>query len=165
MGSLKEIRIRIASIGSTEKITSAMKLVSAAKLRRAQTAIVNLRPYSRKLNEILQDLSSSMMSMEDMPLFHHRNPERVVIVVITSNKGLCGGFNSNVIKETQLLIKERYYEQNRTGRLKLICIGKKGNEQLSKYFDVIQYNETLLENSSFSELTTIADYLMRGFLK
>lgn len=165
MGNLKEIRIRIASIESTEKITSAMKLVSAAKLRRAQTSIINLRPYSNKLNEILQDLSDAADSTNEMPLFDKRTPEKIALVVITSNKGLCGSFNSNVIKEVNRLIKTKYKRQFEAGNVHLICIGKKGNEQLNKIYNVVQYNESLLDKPEFSDMVRIANKLMDQFIK
>ncbi len=165
MGNLKEIRTRISSIESTQKITSSMKLVSAAKLRRAQTAIQYLRPYSEKLNEILHDLSDSAESMEDMPLFEKRTPEKVVILVITSNKGLCGAFNSNIVKQVNKLVAEKYAAQHQAGNVKLICIGKKGNEQLNKIYPVLLSNESLLDNPDFRELSKIADFLTQGFLK
>ena len=164
MGNLKEIRTRISSIESTQKITSSMKLVSAAKLRRAQTAIQYLRPYSEKLNEILHNLSGSATSTEGLPLFEQRAPEKIMLVVITSNKGLCGAFNANIVKQVHALIDGPYAEQHRAGNVRLICIGKKGNEQLSKVYPVVQYNETLLDNPEFSELAAIADYLTSEFL-
>ncbi len=163
MGSLKEIRIRIASVESTQKITGAMKMVSAAKLRRAQNAIISLRPYSNKLNEILQNLSSSAESMADMPLFATRDIENVVLVVISSNRGLCGSFNSNVVKETRHLIETQYAKQAAAGKLKIICLGKKAKEQLAKNYDVIQYNEALIDTPVFNEVAQIAQFLMDGF--
>jgi len=163
MGNLKEIRTRITSIESTQKITSSMKLVSAAKLRRAQTAIQHLRPYSQKLNEILANLASST-GTEQMPLFQQREPEKVVVVAITSNKGLCGAFNSNIIKSVHHLIEEKYAEQNRAGNVRLICIGKKGNDQLGKNYPVALSNEKLLDNPDFTELSAIADDLVMQFL-
>ncbi|MBR4218531.1 MAG: ATP synthase F1 subunit gamma [Bacteroidales bacterium] len=163
MGSLKEIRIRIASVESTQKITGAMKMVSAAKLRRAQNAIISLRPYSNKLNEILQNLSSSAESMADMPLFATRDIENVVLVVISSNRGLCGSFNSNVVKETRHLIETQYAKQAAAGKLKIICLGKKAKEQLAKNYDVIQYNEALIDTPAFNEVAQIAQFLMDGF--
>lgn len=165
MGNLKEIRTRISSIESTQKITSSMKLVSAAKLRRAQTAIQYLRPYSEKLNEILHNLSGSATSTESLPLFEQRTPEKVMLVVITSNKGLCGAFNSNIVKQVHALIQGKYAEQYRAGNVQLICIGKKGNEQLGKVYPVVRYNEALLDNPDFGELTKIADFLTSGFLE
>lgn len=165
MGNLKEIRTRISSIESTQKITSSMKLVSAAKLRRAQTAILQLRPYSQKLNEILGDLSSTAESMENMPLFEKRAPENVVLVVISSNKGLCGAFNTNVVKAVNHLVETNYADQFKNNNVKLICLGKKAKEQLAKTYPVIQSNEALLDNPDFGELCTIADTLVQGFLK
>ena len=164
MGNLKEIRTRITSIESTQKITSSMKLVSAAKLRRAQTAIQHLRPYSQKLSDILNDLASSNTSTEQLQLIDEREPEKVVIVVITSNKGLCGAFNSNIVKTVNHLVEEKYAEQHRAGNVRLICFGKKGNEHLSKHFPVMLYNEKLLDNPDFSELSAIADDLMKQFV-
>ncbi|MBP5562465.1 MAG: ATP synthase F1 subunit gamma [Bacteroidales bacterium] len=164
MGNLKEIRTRIASIESTQKITSSMKLVSAAKLRRAQTAIQHLRPYSQKLNEILNNLAGSNTGVEQLPLFERREPEKVVVVAITSNKGLCGAFNSNIIKTVNHLISEKYAEQHRAGHLQLICIGKKGNDQLGKLYPVAFSNEKLLDNPDFTELSAIADDLVMKFI-
>ena len=164
MGNLKEIRTRIASIESTQKITSSMKLVSAAKLRRAQTAIQHLRPYSQKLNEILNNLAGSNMDVEQLPLFERREPEKVVVVAITSNKGLCGAFNSNIIKTVNHLISEKYAEQHRAGHLQLVCIGKKGNDQLGKHYPVAFLNEKLLDDPDFTELSAIADDLVMKFI-
>lgn len=163
MGSLKEIRIRIASVESTQKITGAMKMVSAAKLRRAQNAIISLRPYSNKLNEILQNLSSSAESMADMPLFTARDIENVVLVVISSNRGLCGSFNSNVVKEVRNLIETKYAKQAEVGKLKIICLGKKAKEQLAKTYDVIQCNEALIDTPVFNDTAQIAQFLMDGY--
>ena len=164
MGNLKEIRTRITSIESTQKITSSMKLVSAAKLRRAQTAIQHLRPYSQKLNEILNNLAGSSTGVEHLSLFEQREPEKVVIVVITSNKGLCGAFNSNVIKTVNHLIAEKYADQHRAGHLQLICIGKKGKEHLSKLYPVTYYNEELLDNPDFTVLSSATDNLVQQFI-
>ncbi len=164
MGNLKEIRTRITSIESTQKITSSMKLVSAAKLRRAQTAIQHLRPYSQKLNEILNNLAGSNSGTEPSPLFEAREAEKVVIVVITSNKGLCGAFNSNIVKTVNHLVTEKYAEQHRAGNVQLICFGKKGKEQLSKQFPVSFYNEKLLDNPDFTEISALADGLVQRFI-
>ena len=164
MGNLKEIRTRITSIESTQKITSSMKLVSAAKLRRAQTAIQHLRPYSQKLNEILNNLAGSNTGSEPSPLFETHEVEKVVIVVITSNKGLCGAFNSNIVKTVNHLIAEKYAEQHRAGNVQLICFGKKGKEQLSKVYPVQYYNEKLLDNPDFTEISALADDLMKQFV-
>ncbi len=165
MGNLKEIRTRISSIESTQKITSSMKLVSAAKLRRAQSSIQYLRPYSEKLNEILADLSSAAGSMENMPLFEQRTTEKVVIVVISSNKGLCGAFNANIMKTVHQLVETQYADQHRNGNLQLVCIGKKGYEQLSKQYPVMQQNEALIDHPDFTEVSAICEELTQRFLK
>lgn len=165
MGNLKEIRTRITSIESTQKITGSMKLVSAAKLRRAQTAIQHLRPYSQKLSEILSNIATSNAVSENMPLFEEREPEKVLLVVITSNKGLCGAFNSNIVKTVQNLIDEKYKRQSESGNLKLICIGKKGYEHLSKSHTVDQYEEKLIDSPDFQITSKIADSIVERFAK
>lgn len=164
MGNLKEIRVRIASVQSTQKITSAMKLVSAAKLRRAQNAIIGLRPYSNKLNEILSNLSSSLENSAEMPLLKARNIEKVVLVVISSNRGLCGGFNSNIVKEVIRVVENRYAQQNQEGNLQLICLGKKAAEQLSKKYNVISVNEEVIETSQFTVISDLAEKLMKQYI-
>jgi F-type H+-transporting ATPase subunit gamma len=164
MPSLKEIRIRIASVQSTEKITSAMKLVSAAKLRRAQNAVFNLKPYSNKLNAILQNLSDSVEISEEHPLFAQRDPEKVALIAITSNRGLCGAFNSNIIKEIHRLINEEYAQSFRNDKLKLITIGKKATEQLQKNYTIFYANESLLETPNFEEAAKIATDLINDFI-
>ena len=163
MASLKEIRVRIASVSSTQKITSAMKMVSASKLRRAQTAILSLRPYSNKLNEILQNLSGSSDNLDAMPLFQKRAEENVALVVISSNRGLCGAFNTNIVKKVQSLLKEEYAEQTANGHVKLYCIGKKAAEQLGKHFEVAWKNEELIETTSFESIAQLAETLMSEF--
>lgn len=163
MSNLKEIRTRIVSVESTKKITSAMKLVSAAKLRRAQNAISNLRPYANKLNDILQNLSSDIFI--ENPLFCKRTPEKVVVVVITSNRGLCGAFNSNIIKETERFIHEEYAQQFQEGNLKLICIGEKANEQLQKKYEILKVNNVLLDAPKFEDIARIAADLMNNFIQ
>ena len=165
MGNLKEIRTRISSIESTEKITSAMKLVSAAKFRRSQQAIIALRPYSNKLSEIMSSLSDAADTAEDMPLFAQRPAEKVVVIAITSNKGLCGSFNSSIIKETMHLLKEKYDKQAKANQVQLICLGKKGKETLSKTYPLMLSNEQLLDKPEFTEVATIAEDLMDKFAK
>ena len=165
MGNLKEIRTRISSIESTQKITSSMKLVSAAKLRRAQTAIQYLRPYSEKLNDILHSLSVSAESMEEMPLVEKREPRNIIIVAITSNKGLCGAFNANIVKAVHHLVEDQYAAQHKEGRVQLICLGKKGREQLSKTYPILLSNEEIIDNPDFSALSSIGTMLTERFLK
>ncbi|MBI9035184.1 MAG: F0F1 ATP synthase subunit gamma, partial [Bacteroidales bacterium] len=111
MGGLKEIRTRIDSVNSTMQITSAMKLVAASKLRRAQNAIIAMRPYASKLQNILQNLSASVENSDDGVYSVQRKPEKVLVVAISSNRGLCGAFNANVIKNTKRHIHENYSDQ------------------------------------------------------
>ena len=164
MANLKEIRIRIASVQSTQKITGAMKMVSAAKLRRAQTAIINLRPYSNKLNEILKNLSSSADEMENMPLFQQRKEANIAIVVISSNRGLCGSFNTNVFKKVEHILQTEYEPQAANGNVQLYCIGKKAKEQLIKNHEITWFNETLLDTSAFDEIADLGEQLMQDFI-
>lgn len=163
MASLKEIRIRLTSVQSTQKITAAMKLVSAAKLRKAQSAILSLRPYSLKLNAILGNLSSSVEVSADNHFFENREPENVLIIAITSNRGLCGAFNTNIAKEIQQLVKAKYEKQNSAGTLQIICLGKKGAEQLKKKFNVIQINEEIIDAPKFEDVAKLSDSLMLDF--
>lgn len=164
MGNLKEIRTRISSVSSTQKITSAMKLVSAAKLRRAQNSIIGLRPYATKLDEILSTLSETVDNKGELPFLEVREPKNVVLVVITANRGLCGTFNANVIKETQRLIREQYATQQKEGNLSIVCIGRKGYEQLGKHCKIRHYNEQLIDNPAFNDLTVITNQLLDDFL-
>jgi F-type H+-transporting ATPase subunit gamma len=126
MPNLKAIRIRIASVKSTRQITSAMKMVAAAKLRKAQDKIVRLRPYANKLQEILVNLSQSLADSEIENIYSRRSSsEKILIIVITSNRGLCGAFNSNVIKEAKRIVAENYYGQFKKGEVRFLTIGKK----------------------------------------
>jgi F-type H+-transporting ATPase subunit gamma len=150
MANLKAIRIRIASFKSTRQITSAMKMVSAAKLRKAQDKIVRLRPYANKLHELLVDLSLSLVDSEIENVYGRVSaPEKVLLVVITSNRGLCGAFNTNVINETRRIISEKYPDQFRKGNLKILPIGKKGFD----YFRRQKANMLSEQNNLFNDLT------------
>lgn len=164
MSSLKEVRNRITSIDSTRKITSAMKMVSASKLRRAQSLIVQLRPYARKLNELISNLSGSL-NKDENPLFkEHEEINNVLLVVVSSNRGLCGGFNSNILKYTTKLVETTYKEQNAAGNLKFITIGRKATEFiLKKYGNVIESHDHLTEHTSFDESAGIANMLMEKY--
>src|ERR1700743_1765355 len=124
MANLKEVRNRIKSVTSTQQITKAMKMVSAAKLKRATNAIIQLRPYADKLKELLANLSASLEDGSS-PFLEERAPKRVLIVVVSSNRGLAGAFNTNVIKTTNNLIAEKYGEQLRAGNVSIVSIGKK----------------------------------------
>ena len=139
-----------------------MKLVSAAKLRRAQNAIFTLRPYANKLNAILQNISFN--ASEAYPLFAQREPENILLIVITSNRGLCGAFNSNIIKETNRLITEKYTKQLQAGKVKLICFGKKAAEQLQKNYEISYANESLIDVPNFEEIANLVSHLINDFM-
>tara|TARA_B100001939_G_scaffold259520_1_gene226552 strand:- start:7499 stop:8353 length:855 start_codon:yes stop_codon:yes gene_type:complete len=156
MANLKEIRNRISSVSSTMQITSAMKMVSAAKLKKAQDAITAMRPYSDKLTQMLVNLSSSV-DFENVYL-SPRKIENKLIVCITSNRGLCGAFNSNVIKKCTEIANSS--NQN----VSFFCIGKKGGDILSKNHNVIQSHNEIFDDLTFENISAIADILMSKFL-
>lgn len=159
MANLKEIRNRIASIGSTMKITSAMKMVSAAKLKKAQDAIVQMRPYANKLTELLQNLSATLDSDDGGEYTEQRKVNKVLIVAITSNRGLCGGFNSSVIKDVKRIAGSTYEGKE----LSVLTIGKKGNDLLSKEFDIYKNESDIYNDLSFENVASIAEDLMLQF--
>jgi F-type H+-transporting ATPase subunit gamma len=164
MANLKEIRNRITSVGSTMQITSAMKMVSAAKLKRAQDAITQLKPYSNKLQEILGNLSASLDISENQ-LAADRGKNNVLIVAITSNRGLCGGFNNNVIKRVNQEIAEQYATSN----VKILCLGKKAKDAFKRsdwYFETenLAIPQDIFQDLSFVNSSTIAEFLMTSFL-
>jgi F-type H+-transporting ATPase subunit gamma len=165
MANLKAIRIRIASVKSTRQITSAMKMVSAAKLRKAQDKIVRLRPYANKLHEIQVDISRNLADSEIENIYGRISPpEKILIVVITSNRGLCGAFNTNVIKETRRIISEKYYEQFKNGNLKILTIGKKGFDLFRKLrLTMLPEQNNLLNDLSFDDVAMVAENIMSYF--
>ena len=165
MPNLKEIRSRITSVGSTMQITSAMKMVSAAKLKRAQDAITQMRPYSNKLTDLLQSLSSSLDGSENNQYSDSREVKKLLIVAITSNRGLCGGFNSYIIKSAKNIIEK----QNKNTDVEILSIGKKSSEHFTKngykMFSVHDevYNELTFENISIIAETIINKFLSKEF--
>ncbi len=165
MANLKAIRIRITSVKSTRQITSAMKMVSAAKLRKAQDKIVRLRPYAGKLHEILVGLSQSLADSEvDNAYGRVSPPDKILIVVITSNRGLCGAFNANVIKEARRIVSEKYYDQFKNGNLKLLTIGKKGFDYFRKQsVNMLPEQNRLLNDLTFDNVAVVADQIMKSF--
>lgn len=161
MGNLKEVRTRIASISSNQKITSAMKMVSAAKFRRAQNAILTMRPYSEKLSEIINNID--VADGLDTPYHQVRKAEKVLLVVIASNKGLCGAFNSNVIKEANRRI-EYYLETDKNITLNMITIGKRTTEFFSKRTPYVSESFIeILDKPSFDSISEIAEMIMKRF--
>ena len=159
MANLKEIRNRISSIGSTMQITSAMKMVSAAKLKKAQDAITAMRPYSSKLTELLQNLSATLDSDAGGAYSKQREVSKALLVVVTSNRGLCGGFNSSVIKETTQNIAANYQDVD----VDLLTIGKKGNDILSKSYPVIDARNDIFDNLTFDYVAEVAEKIMKLF--
>ncbi|SHF68077.1 ATP synthase F1 subunit gamma [Pedobacter caeni] len=165
MANLKEVRIRISSVQSTQQITKAMKMVSAAKLKRATNAIVQLRPYATKLKEILGNLSASLEGSSS-PFIQEREPNKVLIVVVSSNRGLAGAFNMNVIKATNNLIAEKYSEQYKKGNVSIVAIGKKSQDFYEKRnYNVIGNNNEVYTALTFENVTKITDSIMAGFEK
>ena len=161
MANLKEIRNRIASVGSTMQITSAMKMVSAAKLKKAQDAITAMRPYSEKLTELLQNLSATLDTDSGSSFAQQREVNKVLVVAITSNRGLAGAFNSNIIKASKAL-KEKTYAGK---QVDFVTIGKKGNDIISKDSNVIEFNATIFDDLNFKSSSDIAQMLMDTFTK
>ena len=160
MANLKEIRNRIASIGSTMQITSAMKMVSAAKLKKAQDANTAMRPYSSKLTELLQNLSATLDSDVGGAYTKQRDLSKVLLVVVTSNRGLCGGFNSSVVKETVQNITANYQDVH----VDLLTIGKKGNDILSKTYPVIDTRNDIYDDLTFDKVAEVAEKIMHLYV-
>ncbi|MCG1034998.1 ATP synthase F1 subunit gamma [Polaribacter sargassicola] len=156
MANLKEIRNRITSIKSTMQITSAMKMVSAAKLKKAQDAITAMRPYSSKLTELLQNLSATLDSNAGGVYSTQREVSKVLLVVVTSNRGLCGGFNSSITKEVLKTVKEKYSNVD----VDLFAIGKKGADTLEKQFNIIENNNEIYDDLTFDNVAILAEKLM-----
>ncbi|MBT4478273.1 MAG: ATP synthase F1 subunit gamma [Flavobacteriales bacterium] len=160
MANLKEIRSRISSVGSTMQITSAMKMVSAAKLKRAQDAVTQMRPYSNKLTELLVNLSSTLDSSEGGVYSENRDPKKILLVTITSNRGLCGGFNANIIKKAKYLMEADY----KNIETDILSIGKKSTEHFEKNgYNVISSHDGLYSDLTFENTSEIAQIIMDSF--
>lgn len=163
-GALKEVRNRIKSVQSTQQITKAMKMVSAAKLRRAQDAITQMRPYAKKLQEMLSNIVSNSEGDVSMALATQRPIEKVMVIVVTSDRGLCGGYNSNLIKLAKQIINEKYPAQYAKGNVKVLPIGKKGYENFTKTgFKVINNYWDILGGLTFEKVQAAAKHAMDAF--
>ncbi|MEN9570915.1 MAG: synthase subunit gamma [Bacteroidota bacterium] len=163
-GALKEVRNRIKSVQSTQQITKAMKMVSAAKLRRAQDAITQMRPYAQKLQEMLSNIVSNSDGELNLALAAERPAEKVLLIVVTSDRGLCGGYNSNLIKLAKQLINEKYSAQFAKGNVQVLPIGKKGYEHFSKNgFNVYDKYWDIFTGLSFDKVQAAAKYAMAAF--
>lgn len=164
MSGLKEVRNRIASVKSTQQITNAMRMVAASKLRRAQNAILKLRPYAAKLREIMQNLSASAGEVAGSKYAENRPPVRILIVVFTSNRGLCGAFNSNVIKSALQLLIETYSGQYAQNHVSLITVGKKASEFFRKRkYNVVHSWDEIFDNLTYEKVAPYAETLMKAF--
>ncbi|MEA3448594.1 MAG: ATP synthase F1 subunit gamma [Bacteroidota bacterium] len=160
MANLKDIRTRIKSVKSTRQITSAMKMVSAAKLRKAQNRVEQLRPYAEKLQQILSHVSKSMSGNKDFIFIKERPVKKVLMVIITSNKGLCGSFNSKVIKQSLAFIKEKYSDTE----IEVFTIGKKANDMMKKQpYKIVRSETDIFDNLSFDSVSAFADQYMSWF--
>jgi len=166
MANLKEVKARIQSVTSTQQITKAMKMVAAAKLRRAQDSIMQLRPYSQKLTAILQNVSSGLGEDDQNAYGSVRDEKNILIIPITSDKGLCGGFNSNVFKTTTKLIADKYQRQLDHGNVTILPIGKRSLEYYNKRgFNVHADFSKLFTGLSFDAAKKVAEYAMSEFAK
>jgi len=164
--NLKEVRDRIKSVKSTQQITRAMKMVSAAKLRRAQMAIQQMRPYANKMNEMLTNILSNMEAGDASSKYSvEREVKKVLMVCITSNRGLCGGFNANIIKGVVNTVDEKYATQLAAGKVTILCIGKKGLDYFNrrKQYHVIDKYANLFADLSFDHIAPVANEIMHSF--
>ncbi len=164
MANLKEVRIRIASVNSTQQITKAMKMVSAAKLRRAQNAITQLRPYANKLRDMLENLSSSLEDSDAGAFAKVRPVQHVLIVAVSSNRGLAGAFNSNIIRTVNRLLADEYRDLVKAGGVKVFCIGKKCSDYYSKNKNVyLGHHNEIFTDLTFANVATVAETFMKDF--
>jgi F-type H+-transporting ATPase subunit gamma len=164
-GQLKEVRNRIKSVTSTQQITKAMKMVSAAKLRRAQDSIIQMRPYAQKLQEMLGNIVSGSSAGVSMPLAIERPAERVLMIPITSDRGLCGGYNAYVIKLTRQVIATKYAAQQAKGNVTILPIGKKGYEYfLRNNYKIVETYWNIFSDLAFDNVRRAADYAQQAFL-
>ena len=161
MANLKEIRNRISSVSSTMQITSAMKMVSAAKLKKAQDAVAAVKPYSEKLDELIGFLSRGSVGIENNEYFRVNSTNKILIVPITSNRGLCGAFNSNIIKETLRLNESDFKNKD----VEVLSIGKKGGDILSKSIQLKSRHDDLFDDLNFKNTEIVADLIMRAYRK
>lgn len=165
-GGLKEVRERIKSVISTQQITKAMKMVSAAKLRKAQNAIVQMRPYAERLNRMLSNILSNLDGDASTSYGKVREVKHALVVVVTSNRGLCGAFNTNINKEAISLIDSKYANQRRDGKVTVLFIGKKGYDYFRRRFRDLQYNTDyihLFDNLEYDQTSAVARKMMDEF--
>lgn len=165
--NLKEVRERIGSVINTQKSTRAMKMVSASKLRRAQDAITRLRPYSDKLDHIMRNILSNLGGDVENNFSSTEDPEKILIVIITSSRGLAGAFNSNLIKQAVQLIQQKYSEHAAKNQVEILAIGKKGSDYFKKHYPAIPLNTeyvNLFDDLNYQNLMRVSQELMDRFL-
>ena len=164
MPSLKEVKSRIGSVTSTQQITKAMKMVAASKLRRAQESIIRMRPYAQKLNEILQNVSLGLEKDQSQGYTEVREVDRVLIVVITSDRGLCGAFNSNVCKRAVAHIKQNYSSEHKSGDLQVLSVGKKGRDYFRKRgYPIVDEFTEMFVGLSFDKSRKATEWIMQAY--
>ncbi len=164
MAGLKEIRTRISSVKTTRQVTSAMKMISAARLKKAQDAILQIRPYADKLYQILVSLSSSLEEADESVYTRQREPEKILIILISSNRGLCGGFNMNIAKKAVELVQTQYSLQLQMGEVDFICIGNQAEKQVKlRGMNVIESHHDLFETLDIEHVYQFAEKIMKNF--
>ncbi|GAP69875.1 ATP synthase F1 subcomplex gamma subunit [Bacteroidales bacterium 6E] len=164
MAGLKEIRTRITSIKTTRQVTSAMKMVSAAKLKKAQDAIINFRPYANRLQEIMEQVAGSLKEENISPYCAARESGNILLVIVTSNRGLCGGFNSNIIRKFQELLSTKYSEAFASGKVKVMSVGKQGERQLKSARIKVDFSANdVWDSFSYAEVESLAKRLLKDF--
>jgi F-type H+-transporting ATPase subunit gamma len=164
MAGLKEIRTRIASVKTTRQVTSAMKMISAARLKKAQDAILQIRPYVSKLHQILVSLGSSLEETDESVYTQQKEPEKILIVLISSNRGLCGGFNINIAKKAIELVQTKYSLQLQMGEVDFICIGSQAEKQVKlRGMNVLESHHELFDILDFEHVYPLAEKIMKNF--
>ena len=165
MATLREIRRRISGVKSTQKITKAMKMVAAAKLRRAQEAVISARPYAKKMKSLLQHLAG-VIDVNANPLFEEREVNNVAVIVVTADRGLCGAFNANIVRSAVGHIKTNYADAQSAGKLKLICVGKKGSDFFTKNgYNIIGKHVGIYGGLDFATAQRIVSEVVQGYLR
>ena len=164
MAGLKEIRTRISSVKTTRQVTSAMKMISAARLKKAQDAILKIRPYMNKLHQILISLGASLEETDESVYTQQREPEKILIVLVSSNRGLCGGFNMNIAKKSAELVHEKYSLQLQLGEVDFLCIGKQAEKQVKlRGMNVVESHHELFDTLNFDHVYLLAEKIMKSF--
>lgn len=164
MAGLKEIRTRISSVKTTRQVTSAMKMISAARLKKAQDAILQIRPYANKLHQILISLGASLEDADESVYTQQREPEKILIVLVSSNRGLCGGFNMNIAKKAVELVHNKYSLQFQLGEVDFICIGRQAEKQVKlRGMNVVESHHELFDTLDFNHVNLLSEKIMKSF--